>query len=43
MNILKMANEIIENGAHPKKLSKLLSEITQKPTKEIYQLLLNKK
>jgi len=42
-DILKMANEIIENGAHPKKLSKLLSEITQKPTKEIYQLLLNKK
>jgi 16S rRNA (cytidine1402-2'-O)-methyltransferase len=42
-DILKMATEIIENGAHPKKLSKLLSEITQKPTKEIYQLLLAKK
>lgn len=38
--IIKLAEEIIVSGAHPKKLSKLLSEITGKPTKEIYQLLL---
>ena len=42
-DVLKMANEIIEKGAHPKKLSKLLSEITQRPTKEIYQFLSVKK
>jgi 16S rRNA (cytidine1402-2'-O)-methyltransferase len=40
--VLEMANQIIEEGAHPKKLSKLLSEITGTPTKEIYQNLIKK-
>lgn len=35
--IMKLAQEIANNGVHPKKLSKLLSQLTGKPTKEIYQ------
>jgi 16S rRNA (cytidine1402-2'-O)-methyltransferase len=38
----EMAQQIINDGAHPKKLSKLLSEITGTPTKEIYQNLIKK-
>jgi len=35
--IREMALEIIENGAHPKKISKLLAEITDTNAKDIYQ------
>lgn len=37
-----LANELIEKGSHPKKLSKLLSLLTDKSAKEIYQILQNK-
>jgi 16S rRNA (cytidine1402-2'-O)-methyltransferase len=40
--VLEMAQQIVSEGAHPKKLSKLLSEITGVPTKEIYQNLIKK-
>lgn len=39
---LEFATEIIEKGAHPKKLSKLLSEISGISSKEIYQKLIKK-
>ena len=39
---VKLANEIIETGAKPKKMAKLLSLITGKPTKDIYNTSFNK-
>jgi 16S rRNA (cytidine1402-2'-O)-methyltransferase len=35
--VMQMASDIVENGIHPKKISKLLAEITGKSSKEIYQ------
>lgn len=40
--VLELAHELADNGVHPKKLSKLLSHLTGKPTKEIYQNLQKK-
>jgi len=40
--ILELAQEIIDQGAHPKKLSKLLAEITSTNSKEIYQKMIKK-
>jgi 16S rRNA (cytidine1402-2'-O)-methyltransferase len=37
--VLKLAHEIIESGAKPKKLAKLLGLITGKQTKEIYSVI----
>ncbi len=40
--VMELACEIADNGVHPKKLSKLLSHLTGKSTKEIYQNLQKK-
>jgi 16S rRNA (cytidine1402-2'-O)-methyltransferase len=37
--LVEMANDLINNGVHPKSLAKLLSEITGEKTKSIYQKL----
>jgi len=42
-NVSALCDDILENGAHPKKISKLLAELTGKSPKEIYQSLLQKK
>ncbi|MDP7319219.1 MAG: 16S rRNA (cytidine(1402)-2'-O)-methyltransferase [Bacteriovoracaceae bacterium] len=37
--LLELAQDILKNGAKPKKMAKLLSLITQKPTKEVYEIM----
>ena len=37
--VLKLAQDILSKGAKPKLLSKLLAEITGKPSKEVYDQL----
>jgi 16S rRNA (cytidine1402-2'-O)-methyltransferase len=41
IQLRKMANELLEQGAKPKLLSKLLSELTGEPAKELYKRLTN--
>lgn len=37
--VIQMAAEILENGVHPKKISKLLSKLTGKSPKDCYELI----